>query len=100
MARNSPGSNSSRLRIAAIAAVLVFFLSVPLLFLVYGGLAAALSGVGFIALFALFQLPGFLLLRHRGLMPRTSFGLPDQLPVDVKAKPGIDADKTEAFDPS
>lgn len=82
MANRTSSHIVARLRIAAIIVCLASLFFVPLLFLLYGGLAAALGGVGFILLFSVVQLPVFLLLRYHKLIPKIPFGLPEPLDVD------------------
>ena len=55
---------------AAVAAVLLLFLAVPILFLLCGGVAAAIGGLAIIGLFTILQLPLFLLLMRFGLLPQ------------------------------
>ncbi len=76
MNTNSKTRLVSGLRTTVIICVVGFFFLVPLLFLLYGGLAAALSSLVFMTVFAIFQLPVFLILRHFGLVPPISLGLP------------------------
>ncbi len=55
---------------------MAFLLIVPGLFLLYGGLAAAIGGVGIICAFALIQLPLFFILKRLKMMPAFTLGLP------------------------
>ena len=72
---NDPDSSSkwtvSRMLLAsAIAAVLLLFMSVPILFLLFGA-AGAMGGLAIIGVFCVVQLPLFLLLMRIGLLPRS-----------------------------
>lgn len=87
MTRESLERISGRLRIAGVVSVLLCLFAVPLLFLVYGSLAAAIGGVGFVLLFAVVQLPIILLLRSQKLIPNISFGLPDSQEIDESESP-------------
>jgi hypothetical protein len=55
-----------------IAAVLLFFFIVPISFLLYGGVAAAIGGIAVIAALAAIQLPGFILLKKFGALPEAN----------------------------
>ncbi|MCA9083347.1 MAG: hypothetical protein KDA81_04790 [Planctomycetaceae bacterium] len=67
----------SRLLRTAVALVIGFFFSVPVLFLLYGGLAAAVGGLTTLCLSTLISLPLLLLLKSRGILPAVSFGMPE-----------------------
>ena len=88
----------SRTRVAAVTLVVGLFFSVPLLFLLYGGLAAALFGLAFITVFGLLQLPLFLFLRHKKLLPQFSFGLPEDQTTAESGNPHAVASQTELTD--
>ena len=61
---------SRMLLASAIASVVLLFMSVPILFLLYG-VAGAIGGLAIIGLFSVMQLPLFLLLMRVGLLPRS-----------------------------
>ena len=68
---SQPKWTTSRVLLAsAIAAVSLLFISVPILFLLYG-VAGAIGGLAIIGVFCVIQLPLFLLLMRFGLLPRS-----------------------------
>ncbi|MBI1347451.1 hypothetical protein GC163_14325 [bacterium] len=56
----------------AISAVLIFFLCVPIGFLIYGGGAAAFGGMLILGLLILIQLPVFIVFNKFGWLPTLS----------------------------
>ena len=55
--------------IFAIATILLFFFSVPIAFIMYGGAGGALGGLAIIGCLILLQLPVFMLLKRVGALP-------------------------------
>jgi len=58
-----------RVLIIAVVLVLLFFCSMPILIVVYGGIAQALAGLTIIGLLALLQVPLLLLLKRFAPLP-------------------------------
>lgn len=63
--------NRSRRRLVTIAigAILLFFFSIPIGFILYGGAATALGGIGVWGLLVVLQIPTFLLFKKMGWIP-------------------------------